>query len=575
VIVRELLTRLGFKVDETGARRYERSMDRVRRHAATLQANLGGVIGMFGAALSIGGIIRWADAWTEAENKIKSAEFAAGTMARSMSELNKIANEARTPIEDIATLYSKMMRASSALGASELEVARVTMTVSKALQAGGASAAEASSAVRQLGQGLQAGALQGDELNSILENSAVISQAIADEFGVQVGQLKELGEQRLLTSDRVFKAILASSQQVDEQFAATTTTVSQSITVLTNRAKEWIATNDDAMKGSQRMVDAILFLSLHIDKIAMVIMALMIPALMSVVLWVTTTTAAFAGLALALLANPITWIIGALVLLGLAIQDVYKWVTGGKSLIGQWLGPWTDVLEKLKDRWREFADRVKGDWDSIKSTFTSATAWVSAKWNGFLLLLEDPWRLLWYTTLPGMVETFAPGLFDPLRTAFQSLIDWIKNLWGTAMDGIGSRVRGLADRVKSFIPGMGGGETKPEGFAGARASGGPVQAGKRFLVGEDGPEDFIPKRSGWILPHGLTEMLGAAYTPPQATMRQTSIDVGGITVNAEISVPKGTSEDQTQAILAGLERKMTDTIRRVVVSTLPSFPETV
>lgn len=39
-------------------------------------------------------------------------------------------------------------------------------------------------------------------------------------------------------------------------------------------------------------------------------------------------------------------------------------------------------------------------------------------------------------------------------------------------------------------------------FGGARASGGPVSAGTSYLVGERGPELFVPKRGGTIVPNG-------------------------------------------------------------------------
>ena len=39
-------------------------------------------------------------------------------------------------------------------------------------------------------------------------------------------------------------------------------------------------------------------------------------------------------------------------------------------------------------------------------------------------------------------------------------------------------------------------------FGGFRAEGGPVVPGRMYMVGEEGPEPFIPKTSGTILPHG-------------------------------------------------------------------------
>ena len=47
-----------------------------------------------------------------------------------------------------------------------------------------------------------------------------------------------------------------------------------------------------------------------------------------------------------------------------------------------------------------------------------------------------------------------------------------------------------------------GSPSTDENYAGMRQHGGPVHAGKRYLVGERGPEMFIPSRSGQIQAHG-------------------------------------------------------------------------
>lgn len=40
------------------------------------------------------------------------------------------------------------------------------------------------------------------------------------------------------------------------------------------------------------------------------------------------------------------------------------------------------------------------------------------------------------------------------------------------------------------------------GFGGARAVGGPVNAGRAYLVGENGPEMFVPQGNGRVMPGG-------------------------------------------------------------------------
>ena len=47
------------------------------------------------------------------------------------------------------------------------------------------------------------------------------------------------------------------------------------------------------------------------------------------------------------------------------------------------------------------------------------------------------------------------------------------------------------------------------GFGGERASGGPVNFGQAYLVGERGPELFMPGRSGSIMPNNKLGMMGA------------------------------------------------------------------
>jgi len=50
---------------------------------------------------------------------------------------------------------------------------------------------------------------------------------------------------------------------------------------------------------------------------------------------------------------------------------------------------------------------------------------------------------------------------------------------------------------------VGGFWTWLQGLGGARANGGPVQAGRAYLVGERGPEWMVPRTNGTVLPNGV------------------------------------------------------------------------
>jgi TP901 family phage tail tape measure protein len=76
-------------------------------------------------------------------------------------------------------------------------------------------------------------------------------------------------------------------------------------------------------------------------------------------------------------------------------------------------------------------------------------------------------------------------------------------------------------------------------FGGARASGGPVTAGRSYLVGEEGPELWTAQQSGTIIPHApsMGMLAGGASSPGTGG----SVRGGGSGASVEFEVPHGAS----------------------------------
>lgn len=228
---------------------------------------LGSVAGV-GTALSVSEVAGYADAWTEAGNKINAAAQSLGVSARPLSELNRGAIEARASITDYADLYSRLLRSSSNVAKNEQEIATATSTVAKAFKAGGASAQEQAAGIMQLGQALGSGVLQGDELRSLRENAPILADAIAKEFKTTIAGLKELGAEGKLTSDRVFKAILAAQKPIEAQFQATNATIGDSFTRLKNEITQYVGNADSSVGASGKIGDVMGLLSDNIGAVA-------------------------------------------------------------------------------------------------------------------------------------------------------------------------------------------------------------------------------------------------------------------------------------------------------------------
>jgi tape measure domain-containing protein len=253
----------------------QRDIDRMNRKFETLGSGLGGAtdrirgyLAAIGVALSIREVQQYADAWTNARNKLAAAGVAVGDLASRQNELADLANRTRTSFDATVDLYSKLTRATQTLGLSQQEVAQLTETLNMAFKAGGASTQEQTAAILQLSQALSSGALQGDELRSIRENAPLLAKAIADEFGVTIGALKDLGAEGLLTSDRIVKAVQRARGEIEATFKSTVPTIGDAFTKLETEFGRYINSANAATGASAQLAGFISTVADNFDLLA-------------------------------------------------------------------------------------------------------------------------------------------------------------------------------------------------------------------------------------------------------------------------------------------------------------------
>lgn len=247
-------------------RRFQQQNQRVVRGFQDFGNQVRTVLATIGVGLVVRDVVELGDTWTRVGNALAFAGVEADQLATIQQTVADIASRTRSDLEATADLFARMLRSSEDLGASMSDVAAATEIVSKALA--GASQSERAGAIRQLGQALGAGVLAGDELRSILENSRVLAEAIADEFGVGVGQLRELGKQGALESRRVFEAIINAGDEIEAAFARTTFTVADEFTRLRTEAARFVGTNDQTSRSVRSLAGFIKILADNFDLLA-------------------------------------------------------------------------------------------------------------------------------------------------------------------------------------------------------------------------------------------------------------------------------------------------------------------
>lgn len=131
-----------------------------------------------------------------------------------------------------------------------------------------------------------------------------------------------------------------------------------------------------------------------------------------------------------------------------------------------------------------------------------------------------------FEDLSKLGEDVAKNLEDGLVNAFMNIRTGAEGLKDT-MDQIAKAI--ISELIRIFVVQKAVGAVT--GFFGIepKASGGPVTAGRPYLVGEKGPELFVPGQSGGIVPnHGLA-MAGGGETNVNITYEIKAFDSKGAT----------------------------------------------
>lgn len=244
-----------FRALSISALRAQTSIERLRNSMFAIAALAGGgFAGAFGTKV----LTDTADAYTNITNRIKAVTEGNRERLEVEKEVFAIAQRTRSLFDASAQLYQRLSQSAKVVKGTQAEILQVVETTQKALVAGGSTVQESASTATQLSQALGAGRLNGDELRSLLENAPILVDAIAKEFGVARGELKQMGQDGQLVSDRVFKAILNAGQDIGDTFSRIQPTVRGSLTVLDNAFTRYIGQADQSLGASAALANGIM-----------------------------------------------------------------------------------------------------------------------------------------------------------------------------------------------------------------------------------------------------------------------------------------------------------------------------
>lgn len=388
MIVRELVTRLGFQTDTSSLLKYEGAVDHAKRSieraAKAMKAVFAGS-GVLGLAL-VGKKL------AEISDRVNTLKGRLASLSQG-GDFDQLADRARSlgsSMDGYIDGYIMLANATDGVLANQQEVTEILDTLNAGLKASGADAGTAAGVMRQFGQALGSGTLRGDELNSMNEGAGVLMRELARAIlGPQgtVGALKKMAEQGKLTTE----VVLAGMRQIGPGLRAQTEgmgrTVGQAAQGLKDTIDRVIAKFDAVTGFTRKLADGLDWLSGAIERgiefLGGADVALKALGATLAVLAVTAlpaTTAALWGMAraawtaIAPLLPIILAVTAAIVGLFLVFQDVFSWIAGRDSLAGRIFGPFDEAIKSVKaglesvKQWvSDLFDSVSKLWDRITS----------------------------------------------------------------------------------------------------------------------------------------------------------------------------------------------------------------
>lgn len=209
--------------------------------------------------------LKYADSYTELQNRIRLVTDSQNEMVAATNTVFDIALRTNQAVGATSEVYQRFAKNADTLKLSQQQVAELTETVSKAVAMSGSSAASAEAALMQFGQAMAGGELRGDELNSVMEQTPALAQAIADGLGVSVGALKEMGKNGELQISKVIEALQKAKSTVDTDFEKRVKTLSMSFTNLETSMIQFVGQVDTTYGVTQKLAEGVEFVADNLE----------------------------------------------------------------------------------------------------------------------------------------------------------------------------------------------------------------------------------------------------------------------------------------------------------------------
>ncbi len=216
--------------------KFNNSINTANASSNKLLSTVKSIVLTLGGVTAIKSLVNLSDTVTNNKARLSLVVDDGGSVEELENKIFASADIARADYLNMTSSVSKLsLNAGSAFKSNDETIAFAEL-LNKQFAISGAQQQEISSATLQLTQALGSGVLRGEELNAVFEASPNIIQTIADYLEVDIGKIRNMASEGLITANVIKNAMFDSADQINERFNKMPMTWSQIWTKAKNYA---------------------------------------------------------------------------------------------------------------------------------------------------------------------------------------------------------------------------------------------------------------------------------------------------------------------------------------------------
>lgn len=284
---------------------FNNSINTANESSNKLLSTVKNIVLALGGVTAIKSVVNLSDTVTNNKARLSLVVDDGGSVEELENKIFASADRARADYLNMTSSVSKLsLNAGSAFKSNDETIAFAEL-LNKQFAISGAQQQEISSATLQLTQALGSGVLRGEELNAVFEASPNIIQTIADYLEVDIGKIRNMASEGLITANVIKNAMFDSADQINERFNKMPMTWSQIWTKAKNyavKALDPVLVKINELANNQQVQE---MFNMFIDGASLAAQAIL--TLVEGISWLVSVLEPFAPMILAVVAAYAVW----------------------------------------------------------------------------------------------------------------------------------------------------------------------------------------------------------------------------------------------------------------------------